>query len=162
LSWTPTFAQTNRVKGQIIDEATKESLAFVHILINNSRKGTTSGIDGRFTLNAGEPIETITLSYVGYKKTTIQVEDYLKQYKKLSRDFLIIRMKEDLKELNEVVFYAGENPAHRIIRKVVENRKINNPEKIKSFSYKSYNKFVVDAEVDPKDMDDVPDEELVD
>ena len=43
-----------------------------------------------------------------------------------------------------MLILAGENPANRIIRKVIENKAINNPEKISSFQYLSYNKVVYD------------------
>jgi len=63
-------------------------------------------------------------------------------------------MKKDTRVLDEVTFIGGENPAHPIIRKVVANKKINNPEKIKSFKYRSYNKFYADAEISAEEDDD--------
>ena len=47
-------------------------------------------------------------------------------------------------QLNEVIIKAGENPADRIIRKVIENKDLNNPEKIPSFKYNCYNKTIYD------------------
>jgi hypothetical protein len=49
--------------------------------------------------------------------------------------------------LQEVTIVAGENPAHRIIRQVTANRKINNPENIRSFRYNSHNKITVEFEI---------------
>ena len=46
--------------------------------------------------------------------------------------------------LTEAVVVAGENPAHRIIKKVVKNRDQNNPEKMQSFQCITYNKVVID------------------
>ena len=43
-----------------------------------------------------------------------------------------------------MVIRSGENPANRIIRKVIQNKDINNPEKVSSFKYTSYNKIVYD------------------
>jgi hypothetical protein len=140
------FAQSNLIKGQIIDDKTREPLAFVHIIVNNSRSGTTSGINGRFSFNIRNSIHTISLSYVGYISQSIDVNEYLVNHPDQDIQNLTFRMERETRVLNEVVFEAGENPAHPIIRKAVENRKINNPEKIKSFQYKSYNKFYVDAE----------------
>ena len=45
-------------------------------------------------------------------------------------------------ELQEAVVIAGENPAHRIIRKVVKNRNKNNPLKMNAFQCLTYNKMV--------------------
>ncbi len=140
------YSQTGRIKGRIIDKETRESLAFVHILVNNSRSGTTSDIDGRFSIHYSGQIKSLRLSYVGYVTQLLVITDHLNKNPKQSSDNLIIRLVRDTRVLKELVFEAGENPAHPIIRKVVDNRKINNPEKIKSFKYKSYNKFIIDAE----------------
>jgi len=134
------------IRGYILDSKTKEPLVFVHVLINNSRSGTTSDIDGRFRINTNRTVRTLTMSYVGYVPQTITIKDHILKHPEQSNQTLIFEMKVDTRVLKELVFEAGENPAHPIIRKVVENRKINNPEKIKSFKYKSYNKFYMDAE----------------
>ena len=51
-------------------------------------------------------------------------------------------------ELQEVEVFAGINPAHRIVKNVVDNRDENDPEKMKSFSYTMYEKtvFTIDAD----------------
>ena len=134
------------IRGYILDSKKKEPLAFVHVLINNSRSGTTSDIDGRFRINTNRTIRTLTMSYVGYVPQTITIKDHISNHPEQSNQTLVFEMVVDTRVLKELVFEAGENPAHAIIRKVVENRKINNPEKIKSFKYKSYNKFYMDAE----------------
>ncbi len=133
------------ISGYIIDSKTNEPLVFVHIIVNQSRSGTTSDIDGRFRIQTNRNIETITISYVGYVTQTINIDEYLKLNPNQNSQKLVLQMKTDTKVLKELVFEAEENPAHPIIRKVVENRKINNPEKIKSFKYRSYNKFYIDA-----------------
>jgi hypothetical protein len=43
--------------------------------------------------------------------------------------------------LDEVIVKPGINPALRIIDQVTQNRNLNNPEKMSSFSYSSYNKM---------------------
>ena len=42
----------HQIKGKVIDEKTKEPLAFVNIVINNLNAGTTTDIDGNFKLNS--------------------------------------------------------------------------------------------------------------
>ena len=50
-------------------------------------------------------------------------------------------------DLEGVIIEAGENPADRIIREVIANRRINNPENISSFRFQSHNKIIVDFRV---------------
>jgi len=138
--------QYKEVKGIVYDQQTNEKLVFVHLVINNSRSGTTSGIDGRFELHYPGDIRLLTLSYVGYQTLTIDLAEYLSSNSDQTPVTLKIALAPETKILSELVFEAGENPAHPIIRKAVANRRINNPEKIKSFKYTSYNKFLVDAE----------------
>ncbi len=145
------------IRGYVVDDSTNEPLIFVHILVNKSRSGTTSDIDGRFRIQTERKVETLTFSYVGYVTQTINLDEYLKNHPNQTSQKLVLRMKADTRVLKELVFEADENPAHPIIRKVVENRKINNPEKIKSFKYKSYNKFYMDAEGIEDDDDEFQD-----
>lgn len=147
-----TLAQS--IQGYVRDSKSGEGLAFVHVLVNDSRSGTTTDIDGRFQINTRQEIKTLRLSYVGYAPRTIDLQDYLRSNPNESLTNLQIVLTADTKVLRELVFEGGENPAHPIIRQVVSNRKINNPEKIKSFRYKSYNKFYVDAESFSDDEDE--------
>jgi len=134
-----TYAQ-NELSGRVTDAKTGETLAFVNIVINkNETQGTTTDIDGKFTINSKQKIQEITLIYIGYKPKTISPSD---------KSTLDIQMEQNELMLNEITVIAGENPAHRIIREAVRNKRINNPEKVRSFRYKSYNKFVVDVQLD--------------
>src|SRR6187549_945178 len=127
------------VEGKIIDSRTNEPLAFVNIIINGDpQAGTVSDIKGRFIYTSLMEIKSLTCSYVGYEKKIIHIDSLSAQ------KMLVIHLKESVYEFKEVVVKAGENPANRIIRKVIENKKVNNPEKISSFQYTSYNKVIYD------------------
>ncbi len=127
------------IKGKVINRHTKEPLAFVNIIFNsNPLSGTVTDIDGKFFCNSTTKIKTLSFSYVGYEKTIIHVDSLFE------KDKLIIELRPSVFQLSEVVIKAGENPANRIIKKVIENKKINNPENISSFKYTSYNKVIYD------------------
>jgi len=128
----------NRISGKVFDAGTSEPLAFVNITINEGKTGGTSDIDGKFTLISDEPVILLRLSYVGYETRTVTVENPSKS--------LSIYLKKKEIELSEVTIVAGENPAHRIIKLVLENRFRNDPEKVASFSYTSYDKMVFTAD----------------
>ena len=129
-------------KFKLIDEDTGDVIPFANVLFNDtSNKGTATDIDGVFFMNSD--VEKITISYVGYETKTVSVQNIKNN---------TITLKQTISELDEVVI-DGENPAHRIIRNVVANRGLNNPENLNSFTYKSYDKIVVDID-DSKPMND--------
>ncbi len=145
------IAQRYSCSGTVYDSKTKQVLAFVNIVANNSKIGTATDIDGKFTIHSSGEIEFIRLTYVGYEAQTVYIEKDKKQLK--------VYLEKTSVELEEVVIVAGENPAHRIIRNVVENRDRNNPEKFKSFSYTSYDKmiFTIDTLAIPDSITSAPD-----
>ena len=124
------------LKGIVIDKQSKRPLPFVNIIYSKSKNlGTTSDLDGRFSINYQEEIKFIELSFIGYKKKNINLSQINTQKK------LIIELEQESYKIPDVIVYAKENPAHRIIRNAIENRKKNNPKTLKSFSYKTYNKM---------------------
>ena len=129
-------AQVFSVSGTVIDSITKQNLAFVNIIVNDDGTfGTTTDIDGNFSITSKKEIEKLTFSYVGYKKKSIPIENLNHKNNK-------IVLSQIAYKLDEVVFYAGENPAHRIIDSVVKNRKHNNPEMLDYYSYTIYDRMV--------------------
>jgi len=129
-------AQTT-IKGKITDAATKEPLAFANIIINqNSHLGITTDIDGKFYYSGKQTITSILCSFVGYTNKTIVITPS-------NNKNLHIELSFDANELNELVI-TGENPANAIMRKVIANKELNDPENIATFKYKSYNKTIYD------------------
>ncbi len=146
------YAQEYTVKGSVYDKETSEPLSFVNIIINESQKGGISDIEGRFSLTSDEKPVYLKLSYVGYETYTYTIPDIKKHC------HIFLKRSEIM--LDEVVIVPGENPAHRIIDSVLQNRDKNNPEMQQSFSYMSHNKvsFGIDTEqiksITPKDSAD--------
>ncbi len=131
---------TNYLSGKIIDSKTKEPLAFVNIVINESNNGGTTDIDGRFRLRSGQKFQSIQCTYVGYEPLKYNIG--------AGSENLVLKMNRKDIDLREVEILPGINPAHRIIRNAIDHRDINDPEKVKSFSYTSYDKTVFTADAD--------------
>lgn len=128
------------VEGIVKDKKTKEPLAFVNILSNTGNKGVVTDIDGKFSIRLSEKECCLHLSYVGYEPLTYTI-DYNKKTQK-------IFLSQKPYQLDEVVIFPGVNPAHRIIKNVVAQRNENDPEKMKAFTYTSYDKMVVTLDAD--------------
>ncbi len=120
------------IRGRVTDEGSGNPLAFVNILVEGTQRGTMTDIDGYFSIKINEKESRLQLSYVGYFTQVYEISP--------NTDFHHISLFSKPYELTEVLVFSGENPAHRIIRNVINRRKQNNPERLASFSYKSYNK----------------------
>lgn len=133
--------QTHKISGRVIDGETREPLAFVNIQLPGTKYGVSTDIDGKFILHASRPIEYIQLTYVGYHPMTFTIPER-------KTDNLLITLQRKTFDLKEVVVLPTINPAHRIIDSVLANRYRNDPEKLKSFSYTSYEKTIFTAKLD--------------
>ncbi len=86
------YSQSKIVTGSVKDEQGK-SLADVTVVVQNKKIGVTTGIDGKFTINA-LPTDKLVFSYIGMKEQEIVVG------MKLQIDIIL---KEDAKLLEEVI-----------------------------------------------------------
>ncbi len=131
------------LKGRIVDAVNGQSLPFVSILMKGTSAGTLTDIDGKFELKLPEGTvdAPILVSYIGYQPQTLSLKNFPEPEK------ILIKLRSTGVQLNAITVVAGENPAHRIIKKATRNRNINNPEKMRSFSYNSYTKFFVTADM---------------
>lgn len=146
---SPGFVLGQKIKGKIIDSKSKEPLAFVNIIADNQKTGTVSDIDGVFIIENAENIKRLLFSYVGYESKEVA----LTELKDISQTIVVTLNKKSF-DLKEVVINEKENPALKIIRKVIENRDLNDPEKLKSFKYNSYNKMFFTAKIDSAAIED--------
>ena len=106
-----TKAQT--LHGKITD--TKGNpIAFASIYTSKISKGTTSNIEGNYTLDLPFGTHHLTIRYLGYKTKEINVQ-YSKANQKLD-----IQLEEQMFRIPEVRILAnGEDPAYSIMRKAI-------------------------------------------
>jgi hypothetical protein len=135
-------AKAQTIKGRIIDANSNQTLPFVSLLIKNTQTGTLTDIDGKFQIDvSGKPDAQLQITYLGYQPVTIVANSFSDPNK------ITIKLKPQAIALQEISVLAKENPAHRIIKRATKNRDINNPEKMHSFTYDSYTKFFVTADI---------------
>jgi len=97
------FAQKGKIRGTVYEDATGETLVGVTILLKGTTTGTTSDLDGKFTLDADAGVYDLQLSYISYQ--TLMVEEVKVTASSVTvLDNLI--MKESSLELSEVVVSA--------------------------------------------------------
>jgi outer membrane receptor protein involved in Fe transport len=66
------FAQSGKIRGTIVDQATKEPLVGANVIIEGTTMGTATDVDGTFMI-INVPVGTYTMraSYIGYRTFTI-------------------------------------------------------------------------------------------
>ncbi|MDZ7876265.1 MAG: DUF5686 family protein [Saprospiraceae bacterium] len=134
-----TWAQTAYSFSGKITDSEGENLAFVAVIPNGDvSKGVLSDIEGRFSIASKTRIESLTFRAIGLQTLTLSAEN-LSEKKPLS-----IKLKKADNLISEFTFSAGENPADRLMRRVIAHRDRNNPEKLKTFQCKTYNKMTFD------------------
>ncbi len=132
-------AQQTIVKGKVVDANTGETMPYVNISFKGTKVGTTTDLDGNYTLKSYYASDSVVASFVGY---LTKVEPIQKDQEQVV-DFAL-SAGIALREVEVRPDKEAENPAHPIIRKVLANKKINDREKLKSYSYEVYNKVEFD------------------
>jgi len=121
----------------VVDDQSLEPIPFVKVTPD---VGTPSLADlgGKFLVM--ENAHEVTLHFNGYDDTTFITAQI--------PDSSIILMQLSAQQLDPVKVTPGINPAHRIMRNAITNRRKNHPVKHDAFRYKSYSKFVLEINPD--------------
>jgi hypothetical protein len=132
------FGQKTTVTGIVIDAIFKEPIPFVNVYFNKTKIGTITDIDGRFALSSYYGSDTIVVSFIGYETKKLKI---LKDGKQ-NINVILNELTTSLQEI--IVTPSDINPAHPIIKQVIQNKSINNREKLSSYEYETYNKIQLD------------------
>jgi hypothetical protein len=130
-------AQSITITGKVIDDHTEEPLPFSSIYLQGTTNGTTTDMDGKFTITFFEKVDTIVFSAIGYQKLKIAINQQSLQHYNISLERASYALKT-------ITVYIGEDPAIIIFNKIQKNRIHNNKDKLESYQYEVYNKLEVD------------------
>lgn len=126
----------NLIPGRVINRENRKPLAYAQIQTSDGRQILTN-IDGSFELALTKDTLKISVSYVGFKPLTTQVHR--------STRYLQIGLSPSFEQLNTVLISSGPDPTEELIRRAIQKRKDNDPEKaLEGFRYTSYSKFIID------------------
>jgi len=111
------FTVANELYGRITDE-NGEGLPFASVYIKNTTSGTTSNIEGDYTLALAPGQYEVVYRYVGYREVTMKVT------MGAERQLLNVPMEPDVVELQTITVNANDkDPAYRVIRQAIKKRK---------------------------------------
>lgn len=86
--------QQLKISGTVTDSITGETLPGVTVMIQGTTRGTTTGPDGKYTLNIPTANATLTFSFVGYLTEKISTS---------GKSVIDVKLKTDVKRLDEVI-----------------------------------------------------------
>lgn len=134
----PLLAQQQVFRGRVLDSAGRAPLPFVNLMVEGTRNGTQTNLEGEFELRTTEARPQVRFSYVGYKTLVRRLEP--------GKTMQILLPHQQI-QTQTLELVMGENPAHRIIKAAVANRKKNDPEvALGSFRYLSHSKMKMSAD----------------
>lgn len=124
------------ISGEVTDAVSFKPIAFVHVFNALSpNQGTYTDIDGRFALNIDTLPTVLNFSIIGYEKYSQSIQYGI-------GNLLQIRLQPSVVELPLYIFTLGQNQAELILKKLLQRRDILNPNKLQSYSYTAYHKFL--------------------
>jgi len=139
------FAQITKVSGKIVDAISREPLPFVNVLLKGTKSGATSDIEGDYTVSASGKCDSLIISYVGYNRVARAIKYGATQQ-------INIGLTQGV-DLAIVEVHPGENPAHKILRKIIAHKDKNDRTHLDSYEYQLYNKVEFDLNNLSKDVE---------
>ena len=135
------FSQETIITGKVTDASSGDPIPFVNVVIKGTSIGMTTDFDGKFKIKALSLVksDSISATYIGYKQRS-------KKFKKGITQVINIQLVEDVTNLQEVVIKSGENPAFPIMRKIIDNKNLNDKRKLSAYEHDTYSKMEIDAD----------------
>ena len=132
-----TFFGQTKIKGQVIDIDNAVPIAFASVSYNKNY--ITADWEGKFSIEVKDRKLPIKINYKGYYEKAVYVTDV--------NAVMIIKLTTDLNDKKAEIY--SEIKVNNIIKKVIENKKNNDPEKVfSSLQYKNYEYLQVTANPD--------------
>lgn len=128
----------NKIKAQVIDIDSRVPLAYCKVEYNGKTTKTTW--EGKFELEITNYEKPVVITYKGYQTKNVYISR--------GQELVIIKMAIDLNTYEKVEIYT-DNHVNNIIKKVITNKNLNQPEKaLESFQYNNYENLLVTANPD--------------
>lgn len=125
------------IEGTVIDYSSKRAMPFVNVVAYKKHKITAdiTDVEGRFNIKLSQTPDSVVFSFIGYAK---------KIYTKSVPKWIYLQPTET--KLNVVDVKAGINPALRIIKNAINNKKENDVKYTHSYTHDSYTLFRADLD----------------
>ncbi|WP_374948615.1 DUF5686 family protein [Mucilaginibacter sp.] len=130
------------VTGIVLDAATNQPLSFINVAFTGSRYGTSTNIEGKYSLAATGAYTRVTFSFVGYQTV-------IKTIRPGEANQFTIRLSSSQTQLKEVSVVSGRsqkyrnkgNPAVELIQQVIDHKNENRMANADYIQYDQYDRI---------------------
>ena len=107
---TSSFAQSGSISGHVIDKTTNAALPGANVILEGTSFGAATNLDGNYVIHS-VPVGkyTLTVSYIGYNSTSVQVE--VTADKTLEQDFSLLAKSVESKAVVVTAQASGQRGA---------------------------------------------------
>ncbi len=130
------------IKGIIVEKSSKLPIAFASVTYQKQSlpRGVISDIRGKFEITDRD-IRSLQVSCVGYQKQKVEITPGMNLAE------LVVELRTDTLSIAEVTITPAMNPAVRIIRNVLKNKKKNDFENFDKYTYQCYLKTILNLKL---------------
>ena len=136
VSQSISFSQ--ELKGKVVNKESGEPIPFASVSLSISKANVMTDFDGLFIIPFDGEKDTLVVITMGFERFSKVV------HKKDSHNDLSIKLQEEGIVLEEAVVHMGEDPAYPIMRKLMERKKLNDPERIPKTQFAKYSRMQID------------------
>lgn len=136
-STTVSAQKVTKIFGNVTDASTKQPIPFANVVFTRTSIGTLTDTTGSFVLETKRKVDSLSVSLIGYRTQTITVNRGVTEE-------IEILLSPNSYELDMVEVRPGENPAFKILRKVIANKPENTPESLDAYKYEAYHRVQFD------------------
>lgn len=136
------YAQNITISGTLRDSVTEEVMELVSVRLLDTKYGANTNLEGEFSVTVPKGEYVLFIRVSGY-------DQFLDTLGFVDKDItgLDIRLRPvSLGVEGLTITSKAVNPAHRVIRNAIKNRKYNRFSKIDAYEYEAYNKLVITAD----------------
>ena len=139
---TTLCAVAHNLRGIVLDAQTGDSIPRVTVTYRGHHLSVVTGQNGHFTIPRHNGWK-LTFTAVGYKSQNLSISEN-------SKDYIVIRLRTDVRALNEVVvkskkrkYSRKDNPAVAFMKRVIAAKKQNKLEVNSYYQYRNYEKLTI-------------------
>lgn len=132
------LAQPTEILGTVTEKSNGKPIPYANIFFAGTYIGTTTDINGYYSLTTSKPGNIIEISAIGFIKQMRPVVIGQKN----NIDFAL---EEEVFNIKEVEVTPGENPAIPLFRKIIDNKETNEPKGLPSWQSRIYAKTEIDV-----------------
>ena len=131
-------AQQTIISGTVTDASTGQAMPYVNVYFKGTAIGTTTDLGGQYSLKTFMPSDSIVASFIGYHTQAYPINRAVAQV----INFQLEAMSTTLPEF-EVI--PEERWVDLLMRRVIKNKDLNNPDQIRAYQCEVYNKVQIDV-----------------